>query len=157
MRWQGEDGSRPKPTSSLAVIEPELDRQDAGDRYWVNNPKVRNGGYHRRYPRRQKPRLDGSALLSDSFNFDADDDEPDPADWLRDRAVELGQPYVEAWLDSIESWLQEQKSSGSNLEEIRGLVPELFSKLDPDGFARHLQQMTMLADLVGQDEVGLDI
>ncbi len=73
---------------------------------------------------------------------------------LRDRAVELGQPYVESWLDSVESWLQEQVSSGRSLEEVREKSPELFSRLAPDGFVRHLQQMTMLADLVEQDEVG---
>ncbi len=139
--------------SPLAVVEPDLDREDAGDRYWVNNPNVRNGGYYRRRPQRRTPRVDGSALLSDSFNFDADDDEPDPADLLRDRAVELGQPYVDAWLDTIESWLQEQVGSGGSLEEVRRKAPELFSKLALDGFARHLLKMTMLANLVGQDEI----
>ncbi|MDJ0703189.1 MAG: DUF1073 domain-containing protein, partial [Leptolyngbyaceae cyanobacterium MO_188.B28] len=77
------DGASPGPTSPLAVVEPELDREDAGDHYWVNNPKVRNGGYYRRRPQHRTPRIDGSALLSDSFNFDAEDEEPDPADLLR--------------------------------------------------------------------------
>lgn len=119
--------------------------------HWVNNEKVKGGGYVRKNwweERKQDARSDVADEMDwDNLRYDSPDkDDWDDSDYLIDYTMSRSGKVFNRWLSTARNWVSEQGS----LEAARDRIGELYQQLDGKKFAQFLEQGMTLADLGGR-------
>lgn len=90
---------------------------------------------------------------SDRTTTDAQDDAKDLGDYVTDKALEKATPAVNRWVKLVQAQLKRWKKEGLTLQEIRDRLPELYTKLKSEQFAKALSQSMQLTYLGARAEV----
>lgn len=94
----------------------------------------------------------GLAIVGDDLTLDADD-EPDLTDQITDRALKPTEAAIATWVKTLKSQMNTWTKEGLSLTEVRDRIPQLYSTLKSDAFAKSLNQAMQLGYLGGRSEI----
>jgi hypothetical protein len=91
--------------------------------------------------------------LSDSLHLDAEPEDPDLADFLRDRLMSDAAPIFTTWINRMGRWLREFGTLEQARDAIDNQPQGIVSKLELTDLAVLLGEGLLTADLMGREEV----